>query len=245
MQKKEKVIVLIPAYNSEKEILEVFDNLKNLNDYYDEIIFCDDGSIDNTLENVKQIRKSWQLKEKILIFRHKRNIGYGAAQKTLFRHFLDRNGDIAVLIHSDNQYPSERIKSLIIPIIYRKAEIVLASRFYKGQNYHIEMPIFKVIGNKFLTLLENIVLKSNLSEFHTGLRAYSRNFVEGINFYKYSNKFVFDSEILFEAIKKKIKIEEIPVFAKYEETFSNVNSIIYGLRIILIIFKFFFKSHKY
>jgi glycosyltransferase involved in cell wall biosynthesis len=242
MNQSKKVIVLIPAYNTEKEILEVFKELKSLNKYYDEIILCDDGSKDDTIKNVLFIKKSWDTNEKIIILRHKRNMGYGAAQKTLFKYFLKRNGDIAVLIHSDNQYPPKRIKSLITPILSGKANIVLASRFFEHRNYHEEMPIHKIIGNRFLTLIENIVLKTKLTEFHTGLRAYSRDFIEQIDFYKYSNSFVFDSEVLFEAISKKYKLTEVGVFAKYEDTFSNVKSIQYGLRILFLIIKHLYKK---
>ena len=236
-----KVIVLIPAYNTEKEILEVFKELNNLNEFYDEIIFCDDGSKDNTISNVMAIRRAWKNTEKIIILRHKTNAGYGAAQKTLFKYFLRRNGDIAVLIHSDNQYPPKRIKAIINPILSGKASIVLASRFFKNRNYHEEMPTHKIIGNKFLTLIENLVLKTNLTEFHTGLRAYSRDFIENIHFKGYSNSFVFDSEILFDAILLKYNITEVGVYAKYEDTFSNVKSIQYGLRVLYLILQYLFK----
>jgi glycosyltransferase involved in cell wall biosynthesis len=233
-----KTIVLIPAYNSENEIYEVFKSLEKVHNYYDEIIIIDDCSADDTLKSILSIKKNWNLKEDIRVYRHKRNVGYGGVQKQLFKHFLNRNGDIGILIHSDNQYPSDKMKSLITPIRTGKADIVLASRFYNNQNYHKEMPIYKIIGNKFLTLLENIVLKSDLSEFHTGLRAYSRSFIEKINFNKYSNRFIFDSEILFEALERKFKIIEIPCYAKYEDTHSNVSSIKYGIRILLLILRY-------
>ncbi|MHA1282157.1 MAG: glycosyltransferase family 2 protein [Promethearchaeota archaeon] len=237
-----KIIVLIPAYNTEKEIFEVFESLKKVKNYFHEIIIIDDGSVDNTLKNILEIKKKWKYKQKILIYRHRYNLGYGAAQKNLFKQFLMRNGDIAVLIHADNQYPPQRIKSLITPIIKGRADIVLGSRFYENRNYHEQMPIYKIIGNKFLTFLENLVLNSNLSEFHTGLRAYSRDFLKNINFNNFSNDFIFDSEILFEAIEKKVKIEEIAVFASYGDTISHVNSISYGFRIIGLIIKYLLKK---
>ncbi len=237
-----KIIVLIPAYNTEKDVYEVFDSLKKLNLFYDEIIFCDDGSKDNTLKNVLSIRKNWKLNKNIIIIKHKKNQGYGAAQKTLFKYFLKQNGDIGVLIHSDNQYPPDRIKDLITPIVNEKADIVLASRFYGNMNYHEQMPLHKIIGNRVLTKIENIVLNSHLSEFHTGLRAYSGSFLKRIKYKDFSNKFEFDSEILFDAIQKKFKIVEIPVFAKYEENFSNLNSIVYGLKILIITIKHVLKS---
>ncbi|MHA1250779.1 MAG: glycosyltransferase family 2 protein [Candidatus Helarchaeota archaeon] len=239
---KIKIIVLIPAYNTEKKIFKVFESLEKVRNYFHEIIIIDDGSQDATLKNILKIKKNWKYKQKIFIYRHKQNVGYGGTQKNLFKHFLERDGDIAVLIHSDNQYPPERIKSLIKPIVNGTADIVLASRFYKNLNYHQQMPSYKIIGNRFLTFLENLVLRSNLTEFHTGLRAYSRNFIEKIDFYKFSNDFDFDSEILFEAINKKFRIEEIAVFAYYEDSFSNVNSIIYGYKIFILILKHLFKK---
>ncbi len=233
-----KTIVLIPAYNSQNEIFDVFKCLEKVQKYYDEIIIIDDCSVDDTLKNILIIRKNWKLKKFIRIYRHKRNVGYGGVQKNLFKHFLERDGDIGVLIHSDNQYPSEKLKDLISPIIKGSADIVLASRFCNNKNYHKEMPVYKIVGNKLLTLLENIVLRSNLTEFHTGLRAYSKSFIEKINFSRYSNEFIFDSEILFDAIEKGFKIIEIPCYAKYEDTHSNVNSIRYGIKISILIIKY-------
>jgi len=243
MKKNNKVIILIPAYNTEKEIFEVFKDLEKVSQFFNEIIIVDDFSKDKTLQNIIEIKKKWNnKKKKIFAFHHKINLGYGGAQKTLYKHFLERKGDIAVLIHSDNQYSPKYIKNLIKPILEDKADIVLASRFYKNLNYHQEMPVYKIIGNRFLTLLENYVLKTNLTEFHTGLRAYSKRFIQDISFINYSNRFVFDSEILFDAIDKKMRISEIPIFAQYKDTFSNVNSIIYGSRILFLIIKYLFKK---
>ena len=146
------------------------------------------------------------------------------------------------MIHSDDQYPAERIQSLIEPIIKGRADIVLASRFYNKKRYYAQMPIHKIIGNKILTLIENFILKSKISEFHTGLRAYSGGFLQRINFNSFSDDFDFDSEILFEAIHKKIRIEETYVYAKYQNTYSHVNSIRYGIQILLVILKYILKK---
>ena len=237
-----KTIVLIPAYNSQNEIFDVFKCLEKVQKYYDEIIIIDDCSVDNTLKSILIIKKNWKLKKNIRVYHHRKNVGYGGVQKNLFKHFLERSGDIGILIHSDNQYPTEKIKDLIFPIIKGKADIVLASRFYNKENYHKEMPVYKIIGNKVLTLLENFVLRSNLTEFHTGLRAYSKDFIEKISFSEYSNEFIFDSEILFDAIDKKFRIVEIPCYAKYEDTHSNVNSIRYGIKISILILKYLFRK---
>ena len=136
MKKNHKVIVLVPAYNTEEDVLRVFKRLEGLDQYYDEVMVCDDGSNDNTYKNVVEIKKNWKLNKPIFIYQHKNNRGYGAAHKTLFDHFIERNGDIAVMIHSDDQYPAERMPGLIEPIAKGRADIVLASRFYNKKRYN-------------------------------------------------------------------------------------------------------------
>lgn len=237
-----KIIVVIPAYNVGKKIFDVFKSLEDLGKYYDEIIIINDNSKDNTRENLKTIKKNWNLNKPIHIFHHRRNLGYGGVQKNLYKLFLKLNGDIAVMIHGDNQYSAELLKFISKPIISGKCDIVLGSRFYKNQKYYKQMPSFKIIGNRFLTLIENLVLRTKLTEFHTGLRAYSKTFLKAIDLSSFSNEFIFDSEILFEAITRRFKIEEIPVYAKYEENESNLNPLVYGLRILVLCFKYSLKS---
>ncbi|MGV9205931.1 MAG: glycosyltransferase family 2 protein, partial [Promethearchaeia archaeon] len=187
MFKHKKVIVIIPAYNTEKEIYHVFKNLKQVSRYFSEIIVLDDNSSDNTLKSLRDIRKKWKNEKKIFILKHKKNLGYGATQKHLFEVFLRRKGDIAVLIHADNQYPPNNIKNLVKPILNGKADIVVASRFYGNMRYYSEMPVYKILGNKVLTLIENIAINTHLSEFHTGLRSYSKKAIEKLNFEQFSN----------------------------------------------------------
>jgi len=236
-----KIIVVIPAYNVGKKIINVFESLKKLGDYYDEIIIINDNSIDNTKKYLKTIQMDWNLKKPLHIYHHKKNLGYGGVQKNLYNLFKKLNGDIAVLIHGDNQYSPELLKIISKPILSGNYDIVLGSRFYKNRKYYEEMPWFKIIGNKFLTLIENLILRSNLTEFHTGLRAYSKNFLNQINYESFRNEFIFDSEILFKAITHNFRIKEIPIYAKYEENESNLNPLVYGLRILLLCVSYLYK----
>lgn len=242
MYKKNKIVILIPAYNTEKEINDVFRELKENKRYFDEIIILDDGSTDSTFHKILSIKKLWKYQEKITILKHKNNLGYGAAQKRLFESFLKHEGDIGILIHADNQYPPKYIKHIVRSIISNKNDIVLGSRFFDNLRYYYQMPVYKIIGNKLLTKLENKILGSNLTEFHTGLRGYSRKAINTINFNEFSDFFIFDSEILFQAHEKGLQIGEIPVYAKYGEIISHLSSVKYGIRIILLCFRYLLRK---
>lgn len=227
-----RISLLIPAFNSEKKISNIFKKLRFNSDSYDEIIIVNDGSTDNT--KTKLIEKLKDINKKTQLISHKRNYGYGGAQKTLFKYFLKRTGDIAVLIHADGQYPIEKIGEIVKPIQKNTADIVLGSRF-RGKAKKGNMPVIKFIGNRILTFIENLVLGSKLSEFHTGFRAYSRKVLESIDFDKYSNYYDFDSQILFDCFSKGFQIKEIPIKSRYGDEISYLNPVKYGVKILAII----------
>ncbi len=229
--KRSKVVVVMPAYNAEKTLKLTYAELPK--DKVDLVILVDDGSSDETI----RIAKSLRLK----IFMHSGNYGYGANQKTCYIEALKENSDIIVMLHPDYQYDPTLLPELLRPIENGKADIVLGSRLLVDDALKRGMPWWKYIGNRFLTKIENIVLKQNLSEYHTGYRAYSRRFLDSVPFILNSDKFVFDQEILVQAVHQGFRIAEVAVPAKYFSDASSASfkdSVIYGLNIFFLLIKY-------
>jgi len=231
MRQSNKVIVVMPAYNAEKTLKLTYERLPK--DCVDLVILVDDSSTDETV----QIAKELGLK----IFLHSKNYGYGANQKTCYTEALKEQSGIVVMLHPDYQYDPALLPQLIEPIERGVADIVLGSRFLVDDALKRGMPWWKYIANRFLTKIENIVLHQTLSEYHTGYRAYSRRFLESVPFILNSDKFVFDQEILAQAVHNGFRIAEIPVPAKYFPDASSAgffDSLFYGFSILFLLFKY-------
>jgi glycosyltransferase involved in cell wall biosynthesis len=232
---KPKIIVIMPAYNAEKTLRLTYADLPK--DKVDMIILTDDASTDKTVEIAKELG--------LKVFLHARNLGYGANQKTCYREALKEGADIVAMVHPDYQYDPTLLPELIKPIINNEADVVLGSRMLSGDAVIRGMPRWKYIGNRILTLLENITLKRRLSEYHTGYRVFSKAVLESIAFDKNSNGYVFDQEILFQIHERGFRIKEVPVPARYLPESSSANfldSVLYGLGIIILIIRY--KLHK-
>ena len=230
-----KVVVVMPAYNAAKTLKITFEAIPSQT--VDQVILVDDGSTDQTLEIARELN--------LTAFMHTRNFGYGANQKTCYTEALKEGADIVVMLHPDYQYDPTLLPDVIGPIKAGEADIVLGSRFLSGSALHQGMPWWKVLGNKFLTKLENWTLGLNLSEYHTGYRAFSRRVLEEIPFSLNSDKFVFDQEMLVQAAHLKFKIREVPVPTKYfpeASSASFVDSAIYGLSILFLLSRFIFQK---
>jgi glycosyltransferase involved in cell wall biosynthesis len=223
-----KTIIVIPAYNAEKTIESVFKRIPKKS--YDEIIVVNDGSKDKTSEIVK--------KYKVRLIEHKENKGYGGAQKTGFKQALEDGADMIALVHADGQYAPEELPELVKPIRDGEVDVVLGSRVLGGKMLEGKMPLLKFIGNRFLTFVENLVLRMNISEYHTGYRVYSRKALENIRFDLNSDKYEFDSEILIQCKLKKLKIKEIPIQTYYGEEKSYLNPWTYGLRVFKVLLNY-------
>jgi len=173
------------------------------------------------------------------IFVHNRNYGYGANQKTCYAEALRAGADIVVMVHPDYQYDPTLVPDLIAPIVGDEAEVVLGSRLKTGSAMAQGMPWWKYVANRFLTALENRVFGLDLSEFHTGYRAFRRDVLETVNFGANSDGFVFDQEIIAQVVAAKFRIAEIPVPTRYfpeASSASFVASTVYGLRILAVLF---------
>jgi glycosyltransferase involved in cell wall biosynthesis len=220
---KQKVIVVLPAYQAEKTLeITVRDIPLSV---VDEIILVDDMSNDRTVELAKKFN--------LIVEQHTHNLGYGANQKTCYQLALRRNADIIVMLHPDYQYDPKLIPHFVDFIQNGYFDVMLGTRIRtRKEALAGGMPRYKYISNRFLTLIENVITGQNLSEWHTGMRAYSRRVLESIDYMKNSDDFVFDSQVLFQIVEKDFRIGEIPVPVRYFPEASSINfsrSLRYGI----------------
>tara|TARA_Y100000294_G_C8512241_1_gene319308 strand:- start:108 stop:857 length:750 start_codon:yes stop_codon:yes gene_type:complete len=232
MGKKLKVAVVMPAFNAEKTLEKTLNDIPE--GVVDDIILVDDVSKDNTVELAKKLN--------IFVFEHQINLGYGGNQKTCYKLALERGADIVVMIHPDYQYDSSLLPYLVEQIRHDRFDIMLGSRIRtRKEALAGGMPLYKYLANRILTLFENIVTGLDLSEFHTGFRAYSKKSLSIIPYELNSNDYVFDSEFLIQAIALNLRIGEYPVPVRYFDEASSPNcfkSIQYGIGTLICVFKF-------
>ncbi|HKV42298.1 MAG TPA: glycosyltransferase family 2 protein [Blastocatellia bacterium] len=226
-----KIVVVMPAYNAAETLQRTYDGVPK--DVVDEIILVDDGSKDATVELAQRLG--------LKVFRHKSNLGYGRNQKTCYREALRVGADIVVMLHPDYQYSPNLLVSLAGMVAYGEYEAALASRILGQDTLEGGMPLYKYISNRFLTLSQNILLSYKLSEYHTGYRAFSSKILAELPLESNSDDFVFDNEMLAQAIYFKYKIGEISCTTRYFPEASSINlgrSIKYGLGVLSTSFKF-------
>ncbi len=227
---KMKVIVVMPAYNAEKTLEKTYRDITPK--VVDKIILVDDGSHDNTIKKAKKLG--------IETVAHPQNRGYGGNQKTCYTLALNEGADIIVMIHPDYQYDARLTGELIRPIVEGRFDVMLGSRIRtRKEALAGGMPSYKYLGNRFLTFLENLILGQNLSEYHTGFRAFHKKVLKKVPFHKFSDDFVFDQQILVSTIRKGFKVGEIAVPVRYFPEASSINfrrSAKYGIETLLSLF---------
>ena len=224
MTRRHKIIVVMPAYNAAKTLRETYEAIPK--DEVDEIILVDDASHDATLRQAKKLE--------LLAIRHRHNLGYGGNQKTCYTEALRRGADIVIMLHPDGQYDPRLMPEIVQPINEGRADIVLGSRMLDQRAALAGgMPVYKFLSNIFLTAVENIVLGRTLAEYHSGYRAFSRRFLEGVPFLRNSNNFIFDQEILAQAAHFGFRIADIPITTRYFKEASSISfraSLLYGMQ---------------
>jgi len=216
------VVVVMPAYNAGRTLERTYREVPH--EVVDEVLVIDDASHDDTVAVARRLG--------LTVYVHPENRGYGGNQKTCYTRALAAGADIVVMLHPDYQYDPRRIPDLIAPILEGRADLVLGSRLKDGRALAGGMPVYKYLANRFLTVVENLVLGLHLSEMHTGYRAYSRRLLESIPFLANSEDFVFDTEVIVQTAAGGFRIAEIGVPAKYLPEASSISfwpSVRYGL----------------
>jgi len=206
-----KVIVVMPAYNAANTLERTYDEIPK--GFVDDILLVDDSSIDGTANLARSIG--------VKIRVHASNMGYGANQKTCYCAALDMSGDIIVMLHPDYQYSPKLIPAIVTLLAYGPYDVVLGSRILGHPRG--TMPRFRFVGNRLLTAFQNLLWRTKISEFHTGLRGFNRRVLEEVNFLANSNDFVFDNQILAQIIMRKYAIGEISCPALYFPAASSIS----------------------
>ena len=239
-----KIGVLIVAFNAQETLTKVLDRIpSDFVKQIDAILVCDDASTDDT----HKVGLSYQSKSQLplTIVRHEINLGYGGNQKTGYQWALEKNLDLVVLLHGDGQYAPEYLPQMVEPIVSGRADVVFGSRMItQGGARQGGMPLYKFVGNKILTTLQNRLAKVSLTEWHSGYRAYSVASLRRINFLKNSDYFDFDSQIILQMIGARQRIVEIEIPTFYGDEISRVNGIKYGIKILIHTLKFRLSSNK-
>ena len=208
-----KVVVVMPARNAARTLEHTFSAIPK--EWVDEIILVDDKSTDATIDVARglPIHTIW----------HPHNVGYGGNQKTCYLEALQRGADVVVMLHPDGQYPPTVIPDIVRPIVAGEADVVLGSRMAeRGAARAGGMPLHKRLANRGLTAIENSVMGTDMSELHTGYRAFSREVLLTVPFLRNSLDFSFDSEMLMQASHFGFRFAEVPVRSRYFDDASSV-----------------------
>src|SRR5689334_7115769 len=223
MFRDKKVVVVMPAYNAARTLRQTYDEVQQQG-LVDAIILVDDRSRDDTVAVARCL-------EGIQVHVHEINKGYGGNQKTCYRLALEAGGDIIIMIHPDYQYTPKLIPAMVSIIGNGLHPCVLGSRILGGYALKGGMPLWKYISNRWLTLMENLLLGAKLSEYHTGYRAFSREVLERLHLADNSDDFVFDNQMLAQILWHGFTIAEVSCPTKYFPEASSINlrrSIRYG-----------------
>jgi len=222
----------MPGYNAEKTLEKTVSAIPKGLAY--KIILTDDCSHDKTSAIGRKLG--------LIVHRNKINIGYGGSQKIGYKLALKYKPDIVLMLHPDFQYDPKLAYNMVKPIEGGLVDVMLGTRIRsRAEALKGGMPIYKYLFNRLLTMIENIVLGLNLSEYHTGYRAYSRKVLETVPFNKFSDDFVFDSQFLVSAAYSKFRFGETPVAVRYFSEASSISfkrSLMYGVNTLLTLGKY-------
>lgn len=249
----------MPAYNAEKTLEKTIEDIPY--EYVDEILLVDDASHDKTVELAKKIGMShstlttsndeYQKKSNKILFtiiEHKENKGYGGNQKNCYNTALLRGADIVIMLHPDYQYDPRLIKYFIEFIRDKYFDVMLGSRV-RSRKEAIDggMPHYKYFANRALSFVQNAATGRTLSEWHTGMRAYTKEVLNSIDYNKFSDDFIFDTQVLFAVVERNYSIGDIPVPVRYFKNSSSINfikSTRYGILTLWETVKFLLKKSK-
>jgi glycosyltransferase involved in cell wall biosynthesis len=219
-----RVAVVMPAYNAEKTLEATVQELPEI---VDDRILVDDRSSDGTVQLARRLG--------LIVEVHDRNRGYGGNQKTCYARALALGADIVVMIHPDYQYSPLLVNAMASMIAYGEYDVALGSRILMGGALKGGMPFYKYVSNRFLTIAQNLLLGAHLSEYHTGFRAFSRELLQALPLERNSEDFLFDNQMIAQAIFAGARIGEISCPTRYFPEASSINfrrSTVYGLGVL-------------
>lgn len=225
--KKNKIIIVMPAYNAEKTLRKTVADIDR--ELVDEIILVDDASSDSTQEIAKGLN--------LFVYKHDSNLGYGGNQKSCYKLALQHGADIIVMVHPDYQYDPRLVPAMSSMLVSGIYDVVLGSRILGGKAVSAGMPVIKYIANRFLTFVQNILVGAKLSEFHTGYRAFTRQVLETLPLEENSNDYLFDNQMLCQVIAQGFSIGEISCPTRYFKDASSIplnRAVVYGLGVIQV-----------
>jgi glycosyltransferase involved in cell wall biosynthesis len=235
MLANKKIIVVLPAYNAARTLKQTYDEIPH--DVVDDVLLTDDASTDETVAVAQAIG--------ITTLRHARNRGYGGNQKSCYAAALERGADIVVMLHPDYQYAPRLVTAMASMIASGEFDVTLGSRILGVGALAGGMPLYKYISNRVLTLVQNLTIGHKLSEYHTGYRAWSREVLERLPLEQCSEDFVFDNQMLTQAVYFGFRIGEVSCPTKYFPEASSINfrrSVVYGIGVLKTSLQF--RLHK-
>ena len=225
-----KIAVLIVAYNAASTLLTVLKRITpNVWSNVEEVVVLDDASGDATYEAVVGLKTLLHL-PKLTVIKHPNNLGYGGNQKAGYRYMIERGFDVVVLLHGDGQYAPEILSHLYAPLVHGQADAVFGSRLMRtyGGPLRGGMPLYKYVGNRILTAMENRVLGMKLTEFHSGYRAYSLAALKQIEMTHMTDDFHFDTEIIIKLRHQGFRIREMAIPTYYGDEICRVDGLKYA-----------------
>jgi glycosyltransferase involved in cell wall biosynthesis len=238
-----KFAIYIPAYNAALTLPRVFSRLAEpVKRQVDEILVVDNHSADDTSLVAIKIKEEQDL-HNLQVIRNERNEGYGGSQKIAYRHCINKKHSGVVMLHGDAQYAPELVETLLKPILEGKADMVFGSRF-TGNPLKGGMPIHRFLGNRVLTTIQNILLGTRLSEFHSGYRVYSVAALEKIPFERFSSDYHFDTEIIILFVDRGLRIVEMPIPTHYGDEENYVNIWKYGTQVLVSTLTYFLHKRR-
>lgn len=230
--------IYIPAYNAALTLPRVLERIpEKIRREVREILVIDNNSPDDT-HLIALETKEEQGIHNLRVVRNERNEGYGGSQKIAYQYCIDHQFDGVVMLHGDAQYAPELMENLIEPIILGEADMVFGSRF-TGDPLKGGMPLHRYLGNRVLTTVQNLLLGTRLSEFHSGYRVYAVEALRRIPFQRFSSDYHFDTEIIIALVDRKLRIMEVPIPTHYGDEENYVNIWRYGLDVLVTTVSYF------
>jgi glycosyltransferase involved in cell wall biosynthesis len=220
-----RVVVVLPAYHAGKTLERTVGEIPR--DVVDDVLLVDDASTDETVEVARRLG--------LRVFTHPQNRGYGGNQKTCYREALKIGADIVVMLHPDYQYSPRLVPAMAQMVASGHYDVILGSRILAQSAMAGGMPFYKYLSNRLLTALQNLLMRQKLSEYHTGFRAFSRRVLESLPLEENSDDFIFDNQMLCQAIQAGFPIGEISCPTRYFPDASSINfrrSVVYGLGVL-------------